>query len=111
MCERVEFAGFLRKRWIIRISHALRPSCDHVYPLRNAFSSGIADHRRQCRLPYLARTANPSFSTRGVGDPGKGSRTTSWSKGLPHGSDVLVLSQKFFPGAVGGGGLGRQGEL
>jgi hypothetical protein len=54
---------------------------------------------------------SPSFSTRGVGDPGKGSRTTSWSKGLPHRSDVLVLSQKLSPGADARRRLGRQGEL
>ena len=48
--------------------------------------------------------ANPSFSTRGVGDPGKGSRTTSWSKGLPHKSDVLVLSQKLSLELMRGGG-------
>ena len=54
---------------------------------------------------------SPSFSTRGVGDPGKGSRTTSWSKGLPHRSDVLVLSQQLSPGADARRRLGRQGEL
>ena len=32
---------------------------------------------------------NPSFSTRGVGEPGSRSRWTSWSKGLYHRSGVL----------------------
>ena len=60
---------------------------------------------------YVVAHLNPSFSTHGVGDPGKGSRTTSWSKGLPHRSDVLVLSQKLSPGADARRRLGRQGEL
>jgi len=34
---------------------------------------------------------NPSFSTRGVGDPGSRSRSTSWSKGLYYKSDALVV--------------------
>jgi len=34
-------------------------------------------------------TASPSFSTRGVGDPGSRSRWTPWSKGLYHRSDVF----------------------
>ena len=34
---------------------------------------------------------NPSFSTRGVCDPRKRSRTTSWSKGLYYSGDVLIL--------------------
>lgn len=54
----VEFSRFVRKQCLIKISHALRPASDHVYPLRRAFSSGIANRRRQCRLPCLARTAN-----------------------------------------------------
>src|SRR5208337_50642 len=29
-----DFAGFSPKRCRIRVSHALRPACDHVYPLR-----------------------------------------------------------------------------
>jgi len=41
--------------------------------------------------PY-GRLANPSFSTRGVRDPGSRTRTTSWSKGLPHKSNVLGLT-------------------
>src|SRR5580700_5525843 len=39
---------------------------------------------------------NPSFSTRGVCNAGRRSRTTSWSKGLYHRSDVLVLIQKLY---------------
>ena len=34
---------------------------------------------------------SPSFSTRGVCDPRKRSRTTSWSKGLYYSGDVLIL--------------------
>src|SRR3974377_1177806 len=60
------------------------------------------------RLLFLV---NPSFSTRGVCDPGKRSRTTSWSKGLPHRSDILVVTQKLSPGADARRRLGRQGEL
>jgi len=34
---------------------------------------------------------NPSFSTRGVSDPGRGSKWTSWLKGLHYKSDLSVL--------------------
>src|SRR5271165_3468379 len=39
-----DFAGFLPRRSLIKFFHALRASCDHVYPVRSAFSSGLADH-------------------------------------------------------------------
>src|SRR5271165_7082735 len=39
-----DFAGFLPRRSLIKFFHALRASCDHVYPVRRAFSSGLADH-------------------------------------------------------------------
>ena len=41
--------------------------------------------------PRSRRVPNPSFSTRGVGDPGSRSRWTSCLKGLYHRSDVLAL--------------------
>ena len=41
---------------------------------------------------FLAKNdAIPSFSTRGVCDARKRSRTTSWSKGLYYSGDVLIL--------------------
>ena len=40
----VEFARLLRKRCLIKSSHVWRASCDHVYSLRGALSSGLADH-------------------------------------------------------------------
>ena len=55
--------------------------------------------------------ANPSFPTRGVDDPRSRSRTTSWSKGLPHKSDVLGLAQKLSARADSGRRLGRQGKF
>src|ERR1700756_3496369 len=54
----IEFARFLRKRCLIKIFHAFGAPGDHVYPLRRTPPSGLADHRRQCRLPCLTRTAN-----------------------------------------------------
>src|SRR5262245_5297343 len=54
---------------------------------------------------------NPSFPTRGVDDPRSRSRTTSWSKGLPHKRDVLGLAQKLSARADSGRRLGRQSEL
>src|ERR1700757_2613648 len=54
----VEFAGICLKRCLIKMSHVLGTSCDHVYPVRRAFSSGIANHRRECRLPCLTRSAH-----------------------------------------------------
>ena len=60
---------------------------------------------------HTALGLNPSFSTGGVGDPGSRSRTTSWSKGLPHKSDVLALTQKLSAGADARWRLGRQGEV
>src|SRR5215475_8317938 len=54
---------------------------------------------------------SPSFPTRGVDDPRSRSRTTSWSKGLPHKRDVLGLAQKLPARADAGRRLGRQGEL
>ena len=54
---------------------------------------------------------NPSFPTRGVDDPRSRSRTTSWSKGLPHKSDVLGLAQKLSARADSGRRLGRQGKF
>jgi len=54
---------------------------------------------------------NPSFSTGGVRDPGSRSGTTSWSKGLPHKSDVLALTQKLSARADARWRLGWQGEV
>src|SRR5262249_22037528 len=54
---------------------------------------------------------NPSFPTRGVDDPRSRSRTTSWSKGLPHKRDVLGLAQRLSARADAGRRLGRQSEL
>jgi hypothetical protein len=54
---------------------------------------------------------NPSFSTHGVGEPGSRSRSTSWSKGLYHRGDVLVLIQKLSARANAGWRLGRQREV
>jgi len=57
------------------------------------------------------RGLNPSFSTGGVDDPGNRSRTISWSKGLPHKSDILALTQKLSARADARRRLGRQGEV
>ena len=54
---------------------------------------------------------NPSFSTRWGGDPGSRSRSTSWSKGLYHRSDVLVLIQKLSARANARWRLGWQREM
>jgi hypothetical protein len=55
--------------------------------------------------------SNPSFSTREVCDPGSRSRTTSWSKGLPHKDDVLGLTQELSARTDAGWRLDRQGEV
>ena len=55
--------------------------------------------------------SNPSFSTRGVGEPGSRSRWTSWSKGLYHRSGVLVLIQKLSARANARRRLCRQREV
>ena len=55
--------------------------------------------------------ASPSFSTGGVCNAGRRSRSTSWSKGLYHGNDVLVLIQELSARANAGWRLGRQREL
>jgi hypothetical protein len=55
--------------------------------------------------------ASPSFSTRGVFDPRNRSRSTSWSKGLPHSGAVLVVIQQLSPAADARRRLGRQGEV
>ena len=50
--------------------------------------------RRSLRPETLGLTlseANPSFSTRGVSDPGGGSKWTSCLKGLHYKSDLSVL--------------------
>src|SRR6516165_5919407 len=75
--------------WIYRQCVRHQPSPDN----KNAFSS------------------SPSFPTRGVDESRSRSRTTSWSKGLPHKSDVLGLAQKLSARADSGRRLGRQGEL
>ena len=51
------------------------------------------DHINDWLKPGIQRCLdfNPSFSTRGVGDPGSRSRSTSWSKGLYYKSDALVV--------------------
>ena len=60
----------------------------------------------------LPETANPSFSTRGCGDPGSRSRWASWLKGLYHRSHVvLVLIQKLSARANAWWRLGRQREV
>jgi hypothetical protein len=64
-----------------------------------AMAAGIASG--EIRVP------KPSFSTGGVGDPGSRSNTTSWSKGLPHKSDVLGLTQKLSARADARRRLGR----
>ena len=57
-------------------------------------------------------TINPSFSTRGCGDPGSRSRWASWLKGLYHRSHVvLVLIQKLSARANAWWRLGRQREV
>src|ERR1700724_1809088 len=65
---------------------------------------------RNSRLRFATRLS-PSFSTRGVCNAGRRSRTTSWSKGLYHRSDVLVLIQKLTARANAGWRLSRQCEL
>jgi len=55
--------------------------------------------------------ANPTFSTRGVLDPGRRSKWTSWSKGLHYKSDVLNLIQELSARADARRRLGRQREL
>jgi len=47
----------------------------------------------------FATGSNPSFSTRGVCDPGSRSRTTSWSKGLPHKSDFRNSQNQYSLGS------------
>jgi hypothetical protein len=69
-------------------------------------STGIA-----ARMVSFATSVSPSFSTRGVGDPGNRSRPIWWSKGLPHRCAVLVVVQKLSPGADARRRLGRQGEV
>src|ERR1700693_6066240 len=64
---------------------------------------------RQTLVTYVL--PSPSFSTRGVCNAGRRSRTTSWSKGLYHRSDVLVLIQKLTARANAGWRLSRQCEL
>ena len=54
---------------------------------------------------------NPSFSTRGVWNAGRRSRSTSRSKGLYHRSDVLVLIHKLSTRADARWRLGRQREV
>src|ERR1700726_5181794 len=76
-------------------------------------------HRQtqEFELPVLqaprprSKKISPSFSTRGVCNAGRRSRTTSWSKGLYHRSDVLVLIQKLTARANAGWRLSRQCEL
>src|SRR5262245_32319332 len=67
--------------------------------------------RERLWYEFLRAGFNPSFPTRGVDDPRSRSRTTSWSKGLPHKRDVLGLAQKLSARADSGRRLGRQGEL
>src|SRR5262249_49913733 len=67
--------------------------------------------RSQTDSPGLQAAFSPSFPTRGVDDPRSRSRTTSWSKGLPHKRDVLGLAQKLSARADAGRRLGRQSEL
>ena len=58
------------------------------------------------------RLFNPSFSTRGCGDPESRSRWASWLKGLYHRSHVvLVLIQKLSARANAWWRLGRQREV
>jgi hypothetical protein len=54
---------------------------------------------------------SPSFSTRGIGDPGSRSRWTSWLKGLYHRGHVLVLIQKLSARADTWWRLGWQREV
>src|SRR5580700_2354609 len=76
-------------------------------------SEPLGDKRK--RLDNLLQSTveehNPSFSTRGVCNAGRRSRTTSWSKGLYHRSDVLVLIQKLTARVNAGWRLSRQCEL
>ena len=44
-----------------------------------------------CQLDLKASDPNPSFSTGGVSDPGRGSKWTSCLKGLHYKSDLSVL--------------------
>ena len=54
-----------------------------------------AEPRDFCRRVLTSGSrSSPSFSTRGVCDPGKRSKTTSWSKGPPHSGDVLAPIQE-----------------
>jgi len=62
----------------------------------------------RCRVKALP---NPTFSTRGVLDPGRRSKWTSWSKGLHYKSDVLNLIQELSARADARRRLGRQREL
>ena len=55
----------------------------------------------------IAYGANPTFSTRGVLDPGRRSKWTSWSKGLHYKSDVLNLIQELSARADARRRLGR----
>src|SRR5262249_327023 len=70
-------------------------------PLFLAVASGsnaglLREALHEVYIPRIQRggasfAANPSFPTRGIDDPRSRSRTTSWSKGLPHKRDVLGL--------------------
>ena len=55
-----------------------------------------------------AQEPSPSFSTRGICNAGRRSKSTSWLKGLYHRSDVSVLIQKLPARANAGWRLGRQ---
>src|ERR1700692_1784352 len=51
-----------------------------------------------------SRRTSPTFSTRGVHDPGRRSKWTSWSKGLHYRSDVYFCSKSFRRELMRGGG-------
>ena len=59
----------------------------------------------------LPDEVSPTFSTRGVPDPRRLSKWTSWSKGLHYKSDVYFCSESFRRELMRGGGWGGSVSL
>jgi hypothetical protein len=72
---------------------------DHcTWPCEIGNDLGVPQGRRSIGARYrleayatLSIAASPSFSTRGVSDPGRGSKWTSCLKGLHYKGDLSVL--------------------
>jgi len=73
--------------------------------------SGDTEHKTVKPPEWLSLLHDKLAHLRGVCNAGRRSRTTSWSKGLYHRSDVLVLIQKLTARANAGWRLSRQCEL